>query len=375
MLSIRTATYEDYMKATTAYGIITAYNEEKKLIFDSEVVYCTYDACIRNGKYVLTKNKKTILTAENRDDFIIKTLKTWKDGDYKIEDVYRTEAVKKYFLKQIAPNTAYWTFMKDMYKAFEKFGFDAEKTRKYLIQQINLIWNNGQVLLKLYNGKTWEWYTFLLKPSDARYLARMIERHTMLFPTVEKVRGEQPDIIITHDCPASIIDWETHGHCTSVSRTLEHIADIVVAKKIPVNKWFFGHLHIQWNGWIARSATSVYSMRCRRSRRTRGRQIEEKGVNKGRIAISCLLEIEYSPFKIVIVVVFRLLWHRNNFFLCDIFYFFVCRNHNLVETHLHILDIRLFSYVGHDVVRMVVIMYGNRNVLNKFNNFRHLFLY
>lgn len=146
MLSIRTATYEDYMKATTAYGIITAYNEEKKLIFDSEVVYCTYDACIRNGKYVLTKNKKTILTAENRDDFIIKTLKTWKDGDYKIEDVYRTEAVKKYFLKQIAPNTAYWTFMKDMYKAFEKFGFDAEKTRKYLIQQINLIWNNGQVL-------------------------------------------------------------------------------------------------------------------------------------------------------------------------------------------------------------------------------------
>ena len=50
--------------------------------------------------------------------------------------------------------------------------------------------NNGQVMLKLYNGKTWEWYTFLLKPSDARYLARMIKRHTMLSPTVEKVRGE-----------------------------------------------------------------------------------------------------------------------------------------------------------------------------------------
>ena len=49
---------------------------------------------------------------------------------------------------------------------------------------------HGQILLKLYNGKTWEWYTFLLQPSDARYLARMAERHTMLSPVVEKVRGE-----------------------------------------------------------------------------------------------------------------------------------------------------------------------------------------
>ena len=48
----------------------------------------------------------------------------------------------------------------------------------------------GQILLKLYNGKTWEWYTFLLQPSDARYLARMAEHHTMLSPIVEKVRGE-----------------------------------------------------------------------------------------------------------------------------------------------------------------------------------------
>ena len=47
----------------------------------------------------------------------------------------------------------------------------------------------GQILLKLYNGKTWEWYTFLIKPSDARYLARMAERHAMLSPMVEKVRG------------------------------------------------------------------------------------------------------------------------------------------------------------------------------------------
>ena len=47
----------------------------------------------------------------------------------------------------------------------------------------------GQILLKLYNGKTWEWYTFLIKPSDARYLARMAERHAMLSPMEEKVRG------------------------------------------------------------------------------------------------------------------------------------------------------------------------------------------
>ena len=47
----------------------------------------------------------------------------------------------------------------------------------------------GQILLKLYNGKTWDWYTFLIKPSDARYLARMAERHAMLSPMVEKVRG------------------------------------------------------------------------------------------------------------------------------------------------------------------------------------------
>lgn len=48
---------------------------------------------------------------------------------------------------------------------------------------------NGQIGLKLYNGKTWNWYYFQINDSDARYLMHLCKTRKMLSPVVDKVRG------------------------------------------------------------------------------------------------------------------------------------------------------------------------------------------
>ena len=48
---------------------------------------------------------------------------------------------------------------------------------------------DGVIGLKLYDGKTWSWYSFRVSPSDARYIAKMRETRKMLSPVVEKVKG------------------------------------------------------------------------------------------------------------------------------------------------------------------------------------------
>ena len=50
--------------------------------------------------------------------------------------------------------------------------------------------NKGIIALKLYNGKSWEWYSFLISPSDAAYITRLSKTRKMLSPVVEKVRGK-----------------------------------------------------------------------------------------------------------------------------------------------------------------------------------------
>ena len=47
----------------------------------------------------------------------------------------------------------------------------------------------GQVGLKLYNGKVWDWYYFQIARSDAGYLSALCKTRRMLSPVVEKVRG------------------------------------------------------------------------------------------------------------------------------------------------------------------------------------------
>ena len=48
---------------------------------------------------------------------------------------------------------------------------------------------DGVIGLKLYDGKTWSWYSFRVSPSDARYIAKMRETRKILSPVVEKVKG------------------------------------------------------------------------------------------------------------------------------------------------------------------------------------------
>ena len=49
--------------------------------------------------------------------------------------------------------------------------------------------SEGLVRLKLFNGKTWDWYTFRIAPAEARYISTVAETRKMLSPVVEKKRG------------------------------------------------------------------------------------------------------------------------------------------------------------------------------------------
>ena len=46
---------------------------------------------------------------------------------------------------------------------------------------------DGVVRLKLFNGKTWEWYCFLVKKTDAQYIGKLMGTRKILSPVVEKV--------------------------------------------------------------------------------------------------------------------------------------------------------------------------------------------
>lgn len=50
--------------------------------------------------------------------------------------------------------------------------------------------DTGIVRLKLFDGTCWNWHAFRLKPSDARYTARIAEHRRMLSPTIEKAYGK-----------------------------------------------------------------------------------------------------------------------------------------------------------------------------------------
>lgn len=46
---------------------------------------------------------------------------------------------------------------------------------------------DGVIRLKLFNGKTWEWYDFLVKKADAQYIGKLMTTRKILSPIVEKV--------------------------------------------------------------------------------------------------------------------------------------------------------------------------------------------
>lgn len=48
----------------------------------------------------------------------------------------------------------------------------------------------GQIGLKLYDGRSWDWYYFQIAGSDASYLSNLCRTRKMLSPVVEKVRGK-----------------------------------------------------------------------------------------------------------------------------------------------------------------------------------------
>lgn len=47
----------------------------------------------------------------------------------------------------------------------------------------------GIIGLKLYDGRTWDWHSFKISPSDARYISNVRRSRKMLSPVVEKAKG------------------------------------------------------------------------------------------------------------------------------------------------------------------------------------------
>ena len=48
---------------------------------------------------------------------------------------------------------------------------------------------DGVIRLKLFDGKAWGWHSFLVSPSDAKYISEKRKERKMLSPVVEKARG------------------------------------------------------------------------------------------------------------------------------------------------------------------------------------------
>ena len=65
---------------------------------------------------------------------------------------------------------------------YELTFYDQERKMSHL--------SDGQIGLKLYNGKTWNWYYFQISMADARNIHTLCQTRKMLSPTIYKIRGK-----------------------------------------------------------------------------------------------------------------------------------------------------------------------------------------
>ena len=94
-------------------------------------------------------------------------------------------------VKSYRSNHANWKALSPAERGVEpKIGFPSRYELTFYDQErkmSNLA--EGQIGLKLYNGKTWDWYYFEISASDAGYLMHLCKTRKMLSPVVDKVRG------------------------------------------------------------------------------------------------------------------------------------------------------------------------------------------
>ena len=94
-------------------------------------------------------------------------------------------------VKSYRSNHANWEALSPAVRGVEpKIGFPSRYELTFYDQErkmSNLA--EGQIGLKLYNGKTWDWYYFEISASDAGYLMHLCKTRKMLSPVVDKVRG------------------------------------------------------------------------------------------------------------------------------------------------------------------------------------------
>lgn len=94
-------------------------------------------------------------------------------------------------VKSYRSNHANWEALSPAVRGVEpKIGFPSRYELTFYDQErkmSNLA--EGQIGLKLYNGKTWDWYYFEISASDAGYLMHLCKTRKMLSPVVDKVHG------------------------------------------------------------------------------------------------------------------------------------------------------------------------------------------
>ena len=94
-------------------------------------------------------------------------------------------------VKSYRSNHANWEALSPAVRGVEpKIGFPSRYELTFYDQErkmSNLA--EGQIGLKLYNGKTWDWYYFEISASDAGYLMHLCKTRKILSPVVDKVHG------------------------------------------------------------------------------------------------------------------------------------------------------------------------------------------
>ncbi|MBQ9302518.1 DUF2185 domain-containing protein [Butyrivibrio sp.] len=122
-------------------NIIQAYNGSFKPNLISRTELDKYILGVQDSGYVLKRkdsleNEEVIATDVSRGAFLEKTFKAITGTDHSTKDIFESDAVHNVLLYYLAPCTAYWNFMLDIYKYYESSGFDNVNTRKYIKEQV-----------------------------------------------------------------------------------------------------------------------------------------------------------------------------------------------------------------------------------------------
>ena len=214
------------MQITTSYtadikqqAVVEKVNKEEKIIgytsVDKRLMKITADTCLEALKLMVdiflaewdylsiipTSQKKGRLSRKRAGDILVHNTKDSKskypefDERFPNMPSFTRRAIVSDALGKVS---SYKSNLKNWEEADPKergkmptVGLPDRYELTFYKQERNLCdLDKGIVGLKLFNGKTWEWYYFKLNPSEARHISDLAKHRKMLSPTIQKYKDK-----------------------------------------------------------------------------------------------------------------------------------------------------------------------------------------